>query len=217
MLTEIQQDALAELFNVFVGRAAGILSEMTERRIELSVPVISLLPANEVTPSFITQCIGNCSGHLMSSSVQFGQSYSGKAFLLFPSNQAKLLVNLCLNGGRLEDEAVFVDERSLVDTDFDVMKEIGNIILNSVVGGLGNLLAVKLTYTLPEVEMIFVSPDKQVTLLRDNIYVLLLKTVFSIANTQFRGAILIVFGMDSVSRLIAKIDDMLEGNDASAF
>ncbi|MBU2699353.1 chemotaxis protein CheC [Sporomusaceae bacterium BoRhaA] len=212
MLSEMQQDALTEFFNICVGQAAGMLSEIVNRKIKLSIPVIDLLSADDITASYFDSCIGDSSGHVMSSSLQFGQEYNGKAFLLFPVDQAKLLVNICLN--EISDNAIIYDQQELLDTDFDVIKEIGNIILNSVVGGLGNLLVTKLTYSLPEVEMLFVSTEKQADLLQNNIYAFMMKTMFSIENTQFSGTILIIFGMDSVTRLIAKIDDMLEESDA---
>jgi chemotaxis protein CheC len=209
MINEMQRDALSEIFNIAVGRAASILSEITNRKIELSVSNVELLSGNNMDVTFLNTCIGNCYGHIMSSSVKFGNEYNGKAFLLFPSDQAKILVSLCLNEIEASDSFV-LDENRLLDTDFDVMKEIGNIILNSVVGGLGNLLATKLVYSLPEVETFFVSPETQAIILQNNIYILALKTLFSIANTQFRGAILIIMGMDSINQLISKIDDMLE-------
>lgn len=216
MLNGMQQDVLVEVFNINVGHAADILSEMTGRKIELSVPDIDLQLCQNVTISYLNSCIGNCSGHIMSSSVHFGDEFNGKALLLFPSRQAKLLVSLCLRGME-KDDVVALDEKELLDTEFDVMKEVGNIILNSVVGGLGNILATKLTYSLPEVEMFFVSSENQLVLLQDNIYILLLKTSFSIENTRFQGAILIILGMDSIKQLISRIDDMLEGQNGFTF
>ncbi len=216
MLNEMQRDALAEVFNIFIGRAADILSEMTEQKIKLFIPSVELLAARDVNCTYLASCIGICSGHIMSSSIQFGKEYKGKAFLLFPAEKAKLLVSLCLKDINFDNNIIF-DERELLDTDFDVMKEVGNIILNSIVGGLGNLLAIKLTYSLPEVELFFISTEKQVVLLKDNIYILMLKTSFFIANTEFNGAILIAFSMNSVTQLISKIDDLWEENDAFTF
>jgi Chemotaxis protein CheC, inhibitor of MCP methylation len=209
MISELQRDALAEIFNIAIGRAASVLSDMTNRKIELSVTEVDLLLGNKIDVTFLNSCVGICSGHIMSSSVKFGDEYTGKAFLLFPASQAKILVNLCLDQMEPDDSFV-VDEKELLDTDFDVMKEIGNIILNSVIGGLANLLVTKLTYSLPEVETFFVSSENQVAVLQNNIYLLTLKTLFSIANTQLRGAILIIMGMDSIDQLIRKINDMLE-------
>lgn len=42
---------------------------------------------------------------------------------------------------------------NFTDVDFDIIKEIGNIILNSIIGGIGNFLKIKLSYTLPEVKI----------------------------------------------------------------
>lgn len=216
MLNELQKDVLTEFFNICVGQAAALLAEIVNRKIKLSIPNIDLLPADQITPNYFDEHIDSSSGHVMSSSLQFGQEYSGKIFLLFPVEQAKILVSLCLNEYS-DDNQNTHDKQDLLDTDFDVIKEIGNIILNSVVGGLGNLLATKLVYSLPEVELLFVSSEKQADLLQNTVYAFLLKTVFSIEQTQFSGAILIVLGIDSVSRLIAKIDNLLEESNESAF
>ncbi|MPN53229.1 hypothetical protein SDC9_200893 [bioreactor metagenome] len=97
----------------------------------------------------------------------------------------------------------------LIDTDFDVLREIANIILNSIVGGFGNLLSTKLEYSLPEVELIFISESDQQMLFEKEAYALVLHTNFSLAGTEIQGTIIIVLSMNSVSQLLYKIDEML--------
>ncbi len=48
------------------------------------------------------------------------------------------------------------NEEGFADTDFDVLKEIANIILNAILGELGNTLEVKMEYSLPEIELLYV-------------------------------------------------------------
>ncbi|MDR3565999.1 MAG: chemotaxis protein CheC [Negativicutes bacterium] len=205
MLTELHKDGLAEIVNIAVGQGANILSEMTGRKVELSVPFIELLSTQEMNTSVLSRtAVPN--GHVISSSLKFGQGFKGKAFLLFPARQAKQLVALCLG----EDEPMGLSERDLLDTDFDVLKEIGNVILNCIVGGLGNFLACKLTYSLPEIEMLFVSPEGQRTLLQDQLHVLVLHTCFRLAATQIEGTILIALSMESIAQLSERLDQFLE-------
>ena len=54
---------------------------------------------------------------------------------MFPAAQAKALVNACL--GELDLCTSFSEARDLLDTDFDVLKEVANVILNSIMGGFG--------------------------------------------------------------------------------
>ncbi|PKM78776.1 MAG: chemotaxis protein CheC [Firmicutes bacterium HGW-Firmicutes-15] len=208
MLNSMQKDVLTEMINVYVGRAAGLLSEMVNQRIILSVPKIELITVSSADESSKHFPPIFTPGHIISSSMRFGQSFEGKAFLIFPAEQAKLLVNACLG----EDLLVQVDKETLdfIDTDFDVLKEISNVILNAVIGEFGNFLDTKLEYSLPDIELIYVSESEQKILLKENTYILILHTAFWLAETQVKGVIMIALSMNSVTWLIEKIDTLLE-------
>lgn len=205
MLSVTQKDGLTEIVNIAIGRSAALLSEMTGRKVNLSVPYIDLLTVNDMdTPVFSKIAVHN--GHIISSSLKFGNDFKGKAFLLFPARQAKLLVGLCLDGS-LENTSI--NDKDLLDTDFDVLMEISNVILNAIVGGLGNFLESKLIYSLPEIEMLFVSEEDQRVLLQEQMYVLVLQARLGLADTQFDGMVLIALSMDSVTQLVNRIDRLV--------
>ena len=209
MLNPMQKDVLTEIVNVDIGKAASLLSDMTGCRVNLCVPAAELISPADLKKSDGPLLSFFTVGHIVSSSIQFGYDFRGKAFLTFPADQVKVLVHACL-GEALSDELGDGEER-LLDTDFDVLKEIANIILNAVVGGFGNLLETKLEYTLPEVELIFVSEADQHILYENEAYILVLHTAFSLADTEIKGIIMIVLSMNSVSQLLSKIDEMLVG------
>lgn len=209
MLNPLQRDALTELVNVYVGYAASLLSEMVGLRIILSVPRVELisetgLEGEEILPKIFSP------GHIVSSHVEFGQDFQGKAFLVFPVQQAKLLVNACMGeelplGGGDEDSLRFLD------TDFDVLKEISNLILNAIVGEFGNLLQTRVMLTVPEVELVDVTESAQRVFLQDRVYILVLHTDFTVAEIEAHGVIMIALNLNSVSHLLKKIDSLLEG------
>ena len=208
LINAMQKDALTEMINVYIGQAASLLSEMVNQRIILSVPEIELIDVaqtdqnNKHLPAIFSP------GHIISSSIGFGQKLQGKAFLIFPAEQAKLLVNACLG----ENTAVPEDEDSLafIDTDFDVLKEISNVILNAIIGELSNFLGTRVEYSLPDIELIHISESKSNILLKDSTYILLLHTNFLLSDTQVKGVILIALSMNSVTWLLEKIDALLE-------
>jgi len=208
MLNPMQKDVLTEMINIYVGRAAGLLSEMVNQRVILSVPQIELIALSSEDQSSKQFPPIFSPGHIISSSMRFGQSFEGKAYLIFPAEQAKFLVNACLG----EDILVLDDTETLsfIDTDFDVLKEISNVILNAVIGEFGNFLDTKLEYSLPDIELIHVSESEQKLLLQNNTYILLLHTAFLLAETQVKGFIMIALSMNSVTWLIEKIDTLLE-------
>jgi chemotaxis protein CheC len=207
MLNPMQKDVLTEIVNVDIGKAASLLSDMTGCRVNLCVPEAELISLSDLKKSEAPFLSFFSVGHIVSSSIQFGYDFRGKAFLTFPADQVKILVHACL-GEDLPDK-LDDGEVKLIDTDFDVLREIANIILNAVVGGFGNLLETKLEYTLPEVELIFVSEADQQILFENEAYILVLHTAFSLADTKIKGIIMIVLSMNSVSQLLGKIDEML--------
>lgn len=212
LMNEMQKDVLTELINMYIGQAANLLSEMVNQRIMLSVPVIELIDLSQDDQSSRHLPSIFSPGHIISSSIGFGQKLQGKAFLMFPAEQAKLLVNACLE----EDALVSDNQDSLgfMDTDFDVLKEISNVILNAIIGELSNFLETRVDYTLPDIALIHISESESKILFKDSTYMLLLHTNFHLSETQVKGVILIALSMNSVTWLLEKIDALLEVNDA---
>ena len=50
-LNELQRDAITELLNIGVGRAAAALSEMVDQEVGLTVPHLDFVPRSELTSS----------------------------------------------------------------------------------------------------------------------------------------------------------------------
>lgn len=208
MLNELQRDLLTELVNVYVGQAASMLSEMVQQKIDLSIPKVELVSTNEVNPKDHRFDIFYSEGHLITSSLKFGHEFSGKAILMFPADQAKILVHTCL--GEMTSAGIDADAKSLMDTDLDVLKEISNVILNAIIGEFGNFLGLRLEYALPDIELISVSKGNKTTFLQNEVHILILQTSFLLAETNIKGAIVIALSMDSISSLLGKIDELLE-------
>jgi chemotaxis protein CheC len=206
MLNEQQSDLLKEYVNVFTGKAASMLSEMANQKILLRVPEVEVLHMAQDGVDALKKISLFSEGHIVSSVMNFGHDFSGRALLIFPAEKAKNLVDACLGDGNEEDASAV----SLEDTDFDVLKEISNVLLNSIIGEFANMLGVKLEFTLPDVELIFVSEFEQKMYLKNNnIYILMLYTVFTLAETKVDGVVVIALGMDSLNMLIAKLNEVL--------
>lgn len=203
---KLRYDILRELFNISVGNAASMLSEIVNKKILLNVPDIEILNADN-TEFMLDKCIPKVmDGTLMVSSISFDRNLTGKANLIFPAEKMRTFINLCLN----EEETDKYYEINFTDVDFDIMKEIGNIILNSVMGEVGNYLEINLNYTLPEVK-IYNRIDFSKDIENNNYkHVLLLYITFIIDNTEIRGAIVVDLTLNSLNELLKKIDDIEE-------
>jgi chemotaxis protein CheC len=208
MLNELQKDLLTELVNVYVGQAANMLSEIVDKHIVLNIPEVDLISITEVDREDRRYNILFAEGHLFRSSLQFGYQFQGKAFLMFPAEQAKVLANMCL--GELT-ENVDANDCRLMDTDLDVLQEVSNVLLNAIIGEFGNFLEMKLEYVLPDIELIHVTGTDPQILLQNEVYILVLHTSFLLADTDVKGIIVIALSMDSISSLLDKIDALLGG------
>ncbi|WP_339242714.1 chemotaxis protein CheC [Paenibacillus sp. FSL R5-0517] len=205
MLNELQKDLLTELVNVYVGQAANMLSEIVDRHIVLNIPDVELISFSDVDRKDRRYNIFFNEGHLFRSSLQFGYEFQGKAFLMFPAEQAKILANMCL--GELTE--TIPENFRLMDTDLDVLKEVSNVLLNAIIGEFGNFLELKLEYVLPDIELIHGTHSDPEILLQNEVYVLVLHTSFLLAETDVKGIIIIALSMSSISILLDKIDALL--------
>ena len=207
MLNELQIDLLKEYVNVFIGKAASMLSEIANQRVILSVPDIEIISMQHGHDNEIRSSMLFNHGHIVSSSMKFGNDFSGRALLIFPANKAKMLVDACM--GEFTQFEEDVDPIELADTDFDVLKEISNIILNSVIGEFGNLLGVKLEFSIPDINLLFVSEDEQKMYLENDMHMLMLYTTFMLEKTKVQGVVIVALGMNSLNMVISKIDEVL--------
>lgn len=127
-LTELERDALGEIANVAMARAASGLRQMVQHQVLLSVPAVEILTQETATQIFGTP--GSIS--LVAICQDFSGAFSGRALLIFPETNSLELVRAAV--GRhlpLED---------IVDVEDEALAEIGNIILNSWVATIANLL-----------------------------------------------------------------------------
>ncbi|MGL4619165.1 MAG: hypothetical protein ACRCZS_08915, partial [Chroococcidiopsis sp.] len=117
-LTEDQIDALKELINIGVGRAASLLNEMVGFPIRLEIPFIQVFAVEDLQQELIARFNKN---YLATVRLGFTGSINGSAELVFPTESASTLVSV-LTG---ED---------LGSPDLDAVKigtltEVGNIVI----------------------------------------------------------------------------------------
>lgn len=197
----IRYDILKELFNISVGKAASLLSEIIDKKILLDVPDVKVLNMNDKKEELEDYLPKEIDGTLMVSSISFEEKLNGKANLIFPAEKMRTFINLCSN----EQEEDRYYESNFTDIDFDVIKEIGNIILNSIVGEIGNYLELNFNYSLPEVK-VFKKIDFSEGIKNNEFkHMLLLHITFVIDHTEIEGAIIVNLTMDSMNELMRNI------------
>lgn len=206
MLTLQQKDVLAEILNVQLGKSASLLSEMVNQKIILSVPEVDLKKGDDFNLSALRRSSMFETSDFVVTSVAFGNEFQGNALVIFPDDNANILVKACLGCETNEQE------EGLSSLDADVIKEICNIILNSIVGEFGNLLGRRLEYTSFELGYSIESLDDH-RFIPEGSLVLLLFTSFLLTKSQIKGVILIALSSSSFDMLLDKINNMLGSLD----
>jgi chemotaxis protein CheC len=196
-LTEAQLDAIQEGINIGIGRAASALSDLVERPVALVAPSVELLTFEGLPRAF------DPLGTADVASVQMGfhGSLEGCAFLIFPQPSASRLV-AGLTGDDLEGE------------DLDTLRsgtltEVGNVLVNSVLGTLANLLDKPLRYSSPAFEEGSALALVTTQVRSSEPLLLLVRTGFHIRGMEIEGNLLLLFELSSFDALLAGLEARL--------
>jgi chemotaxis protein CheC len=138
-LSELERDAIAELANVAMGRAATSLRKMVRSEIMLSVPKVEILDVQAAAENLARPK----SVYFVAVRQDISGAISGRALLIFPETSSLELVHEVL-GRQLPAQYI-------IDMEEDALAETGNIIINSWVGTIANLLGQHLDVSLPVV------------------------------------------------------------------
>ncbi|WP_245978618.1 chemotaxis protein CheC [Stella humosa] len=139
MLNELELDALTELVNIGVSKAAGSLRDMVGEQILLSVPNVALFGREEA----IAMLGESGQRRLVAVHQVFDGEISGRAMLIFHEANSLELVR-AVAGGELSLE-------DIIELEQEALAETGNIVLNGCLATMANILQRSLKVSLPEV------------------------------------------------------------------
>lgn len=136
--SEVQRDALTEMMNMGVGRAAQAFSRLVGDEVLLSVPEVSLTTVSDAMSQF-----GNGEQAAFAGVMEtFDGFIDGTAALLFPGARSLELVRLVIGEDLPAEDISELEEETLA--------EIGNIILNGCLATVANSLRKRIHTSLPE-------------------------------------------------------------------
>lgn len=189
-------DALREIVNIGIGKAAGQLQQMTGSHIRLQIPTIRIVSFDEITAVGSTIMSGETLSAVL---LDFKGTFSGISAMVFPQDSAAALVML------LTGEQEICPELDAMR--IEALKEVGNIIINAVMGSIANILAEHLTYSIP---MYYEGPIANLTRLKrkglQDECVLLARTNFLIERLNIEGDILLILEIGSLDALVRSIN-----------
>src|ERR1700721_1785841 len=197
-LSDTERDALAEIANLGVSRAANSLRQMVGEQVLLSVPAVNI-----VTRLAASRLVERRNASKLVAVQQFFEGpFSGRALLIFPEAQSLELVR-----------SIVGDEHSLedvMDLEQEALAETGNIILNGCLATIANVLHRTKRMSLPSI----VRGDGASLFDVDETssggqFVLFLYIDFNIKNRNVHGFIALLMDLPSIAALKAIVNDFV--------
>jgi chemotaxis protein CheC len=199
LLSEIQLDALTELVNLGVSRAANSLRVMVGAQVHLSVPSVKLVSRASAIGILAEREINN----LVAVHQVFEGDITGRALLIFPETKSLELVR-AITGGDLPLE-------DIIELEQEALAETGNVLLNSCLATIANMLQRSLKMSLPEVlrgnaATFFSLAPPPVA----GDVVLFLYINFAVRERDISGYIAMIMDMPSLTALTHLLDEFIE-------
>jgi chemotaxis protein CheC len=197
-LDDLEHDALTELVNIGVSRAASSLRKMVGDQVLLSVPSVEV-----VSRATATTLIGQRESELLVAVRQdFDGAFSGRALLIFPEANSLELVRAVAGAAMTAAEAREIEDEALSET--------GNIVLNGCLATMANMLREPLHMSLPQVvrgsgRQFF----ERTALAGDEGVVLFLYINFAISGRDIRGYIAMLMDLPSLETLRGLIREFI--------
>ncbi|MCE3046423.1 chemotaxis protein CheC [Legionella sp. 16cNR16C] len=201
-LTAEQEDALIEIGNIGMSKAAKQLSLLLNSTIKISIPKITFININELTEdndfndeqvlSYVYQNIS--------------QDLEGSAALVFQREQANVLtVTVIGEAPQLTQEEVRACEQ-------EAMLEIGNIIISSCLSVIMNMLSQTVKLSLPvynenNLYNLLQNLCRQISKSTSNI--IAISTKLETSNDKLSGSLFIILTEDSVIKLLRSIKELI--------
>jgi len=194
-----QIDGLRELINIGVGRAASILNTMLASHIVLQVPFVKFLNPGDFKNEI--EYLGR--EHLAAVELGFKGIFSGSSQLIFTAETAHKLVTTLVGDNPVDEDDIDVIKAG-------TLSEIGNIVLNGVMGSISNMLKIHLDYSVPN----YLEGNADALLLRPGIEspdrtIILARTRFFVEKLQIDGDIALFFEVIIFNKLLDAVKSLV--------
>jgi chemotaxis protein CheC len=193
-LTDLERDALAELSNLAMARAATALRQMIKNEVRLSVPNVEILePAAAVK---LLKKTGEL--RLIAVRQDFSGPFSGRTILIFPEARSLELVRTIVGENMSLQDVIDLEDEALAET--------GNILIYSWVATLANLLKQQLKMSLPAVVRCE-PPNLFEKIGEQKLLILFVHISFEISQQEIAGYLALMMDIPSIKELRLLIDE----------
>lgn len=194
-LDDEQIDALSEIFNIGVGKAAAAMGHLMHDEVLLSVPHVSIL-----TVSGAAQQLGTAEKPMYGVRQPFRGVFSGDALLIFPGHKSLEIVRI------VAGQSVPGEDLSAIEQ--DAMTEVGNVMLNACIAALADLLGNEFELSPPSID---IGDSRTILGTRiQNHLVVFLRIRFELLSSQIEGFVVFVLNTTSLESLRSAVNRLLD-------
>lgn len=191
-LDEFEVDALKEILNIGIGHAADSFSQMIRSPIHLSVPALELLYDAAAIGKIVAMDAEK--GSMIRQSFRGG--FAADGMLVFPGEGSFELVRMMVGQDMPIDEMRELEQDALV--------EVGNILFNSSVSVISDMIGAPFQCSMPRYEM--GSLDRLLSEFHSGEDCLLLMNIaFIVEHVQVQGYLMFLMKVGSVEVFLAAI------------
>ena len=201
-ISDFQLDTLKEIINIGVGKSASSFNKILDKKVSLQVPVIDVITYDKVKFK-----VGNhLKNKLSIVKMEFDGDLTGLCELVFPVEGAVEIVRILTNESSLSNG---LNDQLKTNT----LSEIGNMILNALIGTLGNLLKTRIRYSIPKYfECISEEIINDINPI--NKHVIYAETLFKIVNEDISGSFILFLEVDSFDKLLGMLSNYVNNYSA---
>jgi chemotaxis protein CheC len=193
-LDDEQIDALSEIFNIGVGKAAAAMGGLMHDEVLLSVPHVSILTVSEAA-----QQLGAAGSNMYGVRQPFRGVFNGDALLIFPGDKSLEIVRV------VAGQSMNTADLSAIEQ--DAMTEVGNVMLNACIAALSDLLGNEFEMTPPSID---IGDSRTILGTRiQNHLVVFLHIRFELLSSQIEGFVVFVLNTTSLESLRAAVNRLL--------
>jgi chemotaxis protein CheC len=197
-LGDFETDALSELFNVGLHRAAASLSQLTGQRIVLNMPKLVVCETREIEQS-LANLLG---GEIATIHQMFGGAVAGDAVLLIEHDKAAALARMmsageAAMGGRIDQPAR------------EVLAEVGNVVLGACLSAFGDVLQTPVSFSVPRMHLESLRTILSSLLVEtgETQYAVVVATQFRLSEEAVDGYLIVAVGARSLARISQALRD----------
>jgi len=192
-LDDLERDGLQEVVNISVGRSADAFSRMVDTEVVMSIPTVELLSVNDAE----TELRRRAGNEIAMVRQEFSGPLSGDSVLIFPKKNSLELVKMVVREDLPED--------MLADLEQDVMREIGNILLNNFMAGIGDILDLSIETGLPDFQRCDKDSGRKIFRDLGGNTVIVMRVDFNLHGRDVQGYLGMMVGIQSVTHLIRAV------------